>query len=214
MCLSSHGRESCRPSGPSVGFGERGSPAGPAGWLQGCPRGKATTSGRPSRSRPRAPSGALAAPEGPRKAASPGAGGPALGWARRQARGFPQAEAAAVLSRIAAATVEPRAGRGRRVLTVPPPGPGAPSRPSCPPAVWMMSPCPAASGAPAPSILRCSPHGNLERTGCHGWSRGGAGSPQKPQGRPPLLGPHPSIRARPRAGGGSGSPRVPLSPVP
>nr|CAI9712081.1 unnamed protein product [Rangifer tarandus platyrhynchus] len=134
-----------------------------------------------------------------------------------RARGFPQVEAAAVFSRIAAATVESRAWGGRRVLTVPPPGPGAPSGPSCPPAVWMMSPCPAASGAPAPSILRCNPHGNLGGPGATlEQGRGGATpetpGPAAPARSSPL---HPCSAQRPRgAGQGAAAPGAPGSLCP
>lgn len=152
----------------------------------GLPPRKATTSGRPSRARPRPPSGALAAPEGPRKAASADAGASPGGGGCR------------LLPRRPQPPVECRAWGGRHVLTQHPHRARVlRSGPSCPLAVWTMSAGPAASGTTAPSILKCSPHGTLERTGCHGSSRERAGSPQKPQGQPPLLGSHPSTRAQP-----------------
>ena len=214
MCLPATGERAADPEGPPWGLGSENPQ--PRRLALGLPPGKATTSGRPSRVRPRPPIGALATPEGPRKAASPRAGGPAL--RAPSSAGMPGLTPGGggcrLLPHPPQPPVESRAWSGRRVLTQHPHRAWVlRSGPSCPQADWTMSACQAASGAPAPSILKCSPHGTLERTRCHARAGKGRGHPRNPRaGRPcSVLTPPPAARP---GGSGCRSPGVPLFLVP
>lgn len=147
--------------------------------------------------------------------------GPEEGCVGRHAGASPGGGGCRLLPHRPQAPVESRAWGGRHVLTQHPHRARVlRSGPSCPLAVWTMSAGPAAFGTPAPSVLKCSPHGTLERTGCHGSSRERAGSPPETSGpaasawSSPL---HPHSARRPRGPGpgaaaaGTWSPFVPAA---
>lgn len=135
--------------------------------------------------------------------------GPAEGCVGRHAGASPGGGGCRLLPHRPQPPVESRAWGGRHVLTQHPHRARVlRSGPSCPLAVWTMSAGPAASGTPAPSVLKCSPTGPWRGPGATAPAGKGQGHPQKPQGQPPLLGPHPCTRTQPgdlAAGpGGSG----------